>query len=54
MKQLTENQYNSLVGAIYNVLMSCDSLDMESMGEAREKAQETVTEWANTNGILLP
>ena len=53
MKQLTENQYLSLVDSIYSTLMAMPEMGMGEMGDARDEAERIVDSWAKENEIEI-
>ena len=51
--QLTEQQYESLVEAIYSSLRAMPDIGMGEMGECHDEAERIVDEWMEKESITL-
>lgn len=53
MKQITEQQFNSLADIIYETLIQMPDMGMGEMGECRDTAESIINEWAEKEGIEI-
>lgn len=50
---ITENQYESLVQAIYESLISNPDFGLGDMGECHDEAVRIVNDWVQKNSLIL-
>lgn len=53
MNQITEKQFDSLVGKIYDTLVQAPHIGMGEMGECRDEAKRIVFEWMEEEKITV-
>lgn len=53
MQTINEQQYDSLITKIYDLLMSSDDMGMGEMGDCSIAATELVNDWMEENKIVL-
>lgn len=53
MTEITDQQYDSLVKGITDLLMSSPEMGMGEMGDCRDAAINVVDEWMEANKIIL-